>query len=64
MNYKMGKKHSYNSSSQEKVVLVHVEFSSMFQDLGTHLEGEEQLVPLKQSSASVPGWNQRKAILI
>ncbi len=38
---------SYESSSEEEAVLIHVEFASHLQDFGTHLEAEEQLVYLK-----------------
>lgn len=43
-----------HSSTQEEVVLVHVDFAGCLQDLGAHLEGEEQLVPLKQTATGVP----------
>lgn len=45
---------SYESSSEEEAVLVHVEFASYFQDFGTHLKTEEQLVHLKQTTTCVP----------
>lgn len=38
---------SYESSSEEEVVLVHVESASHLQDFHTHLEAKEQLVDLK-----------------
>lgn len=43
----------YKSSSEEEAVLVHVEFASHLQDFGTHLETEEELVGLKQTTACV-----------
>lgn len=43
-----------HSSTQEEVVLVHVDFAGCLQDLGAHLEGEEQLVSLKQTATGVP----------
>lgn len=45
---------SYKSSSEKEVVLIHVEFASHLQDFGTHLEAEEQLVNLKQTTTRVP----------
>lgn len=45
---------SYNSSSEEEVVLVHVQFSCRLHDPDTHLEAEEQLVDFKQTSTRVP----------
>lgn len=32
---------SYESSSEEEIVLIHVEFASNLQDFDTHLEAEE-----------------------
>jgi len=50
-----GNEHSTNNAStQEEVVLVNVQFSSCFQDLGTHVEGEQKLVSLKETSACIP----------
>lgn len=46
---------SYNPSSEEEAVLIHVESASHLQDFGTHLEAEEQLVDLEQSTTCVPG---------
>lgn len=43
-----------HASTQEEVVLVHVYFAGCLQDLGAHLEGEEQLVSLKQTATGVP----------
>ena len=43
-----------HSSTQEEVVLVHVDPGGSLQYLDTHLEGEEQLVLLKQPSAGIP----------
>lgn len=43
-----------HASTQEEVVLVHVDFAGCLQDLGAHLEGEEQLVSLKQTATGVP----------
>jgi len=45
---------TYHSPSEEEVVFVHVELSSSFKNLGTHLEREQQLVTLKQTAAGVP----------
>lgn len=45
---------SHQSSSKEEVILVHVEFAGHLQDFGAHLEAEEQLVNLKQTTARVP----------
>ena len=44
---------TYDSSPKEEVVLVQVQLPRSLQYLGTHLEGEEQLVPLKQAPACV-----------
>ncbi len=41
---------SYESSAEEEVVLIHVEFAGNLQDFGTHLKAEEQLVDLKQTT--------------
>lgn len=49
---------SYNSSSEEEVVLVHVQFSSRLHDSDTNLEAEEQLVDLKQATTCVPAEAQ------
>ena len=38
---------TYNSSTEEEVVFIHIEFAWLLKNLSTHLEGEEQLVPLK-----------------
>lgn len=46
---------SYKSSSEEEVVLINVEFSRHLQDSGTHLEAEEQLMALKQTTTRVAG---------
>ena len=45
---------TYHTTSQEEIVLIHIDFGGMFQDLGTHLEGEQQLVTLKQTTAGEP----------
>lgn len=45
---------SYNSSSEEEVVLIHVEFSRRLHDPDAHLEAEEQLVDFEQTSTGVP----------
>ena len=45
---------SYDSSAQEEVVFVHVEFSGRLEDLGAHVEGEEKLVTLEQTATRVP----------
>lgn len=45
---------SYESSSEEEVVLIHVEFPSCLQDFDTYLEAEKQLVDLKQTTTCVP----------
>lgn len=45
---------SYESSSEQEVVLIHVEFASHLQDFDTHLEAEEQLVDLEQTTTRVP----------
>ena len=45
---------AHDSSAQEEVVLVHVEFSGRLEDLGAHVEGEEELVTLKQTATRVP----------
>ena len=55
---------TYNASPQEEVVLIHVKFPRVLKDLGTHLEGEEQLVLLKQASAGKPGWGRWRWRLI
>jgi hypothetical protein len=51
---------TYHSTAQEEVVLIHIEFASVFQNLGTHLEGEQQLVLLKQTSTRVPAGHSNK----
>ena len=45
---------TYHSPSEEEVVFVHVELSSSFKNLGAHLEREQQLVTLKQTTTGVP----------
>ena len=44
---------SYESSAKEEAVLIHVEFTSHFQDFGTHLKAEEKLMDLEQTTACV-----------
>lgn len=44
---------SYESSSEEEVILVHAEISGHLQDFDAHLKAEEQLVDLKQSPTRV-----------
>lgn len=44
---------THHSSPEEEVVLVQVELLSSLHDLGTHLEGEEELVLLKEAPAGV-----------
>lgn len=51
---------SYNPSSKEEVILIHVEFSGHLQDFHTHVEAEEQLVSLKQTATRVPARNKTK----
>lgn len=46
---------THHASTQEKIIFIHIEFSCHLQDLGTHLETEEELVPFKQSPTRVPG---------
>ena len=46
--------HNYHSSSQEEIVLVHVQFARRFENLGAHLERKQQLVPLEQPTAREP----------
>ena len=50
---------TYHSSAQKEAVLVHVEFSGGLEDFGTHLEGEEQFVPLEQTTTREPGYERR-----
>lgn len=52
---------SYESSSEEEAVLIHVEFASHLQDFHTHLEAEEQLVDLKQPATRVPAEDDTSA---
>lgn len=49
---------SYNSTSKQEVILIHVEFSGHLQNFGTHLEAEEQLVSLKQTTTRVPAQHK------
>ena len=41
------KRQSYNSSSQEEIILIQIEFACSLKYLSTHLEGEEEFVSLK-----------------
>lgn len=45
---------SYKSSSEEEVVLIHVEIAGHLPHFGIHLEAEEQSVDLKQTKTRVP----------
>ena len=48
----------HHSATQEEVVLIHVDLVGHLQNLGTHVKGKQQLVALKQTTASVP-WRER-----
>ena len=54
---------THDAAAQEEVVLVHVELAGRLQDLGAHVEREEQLVPLKQTAAREPKQNQKSCII-
>ena len=45
---------TYHTTSKEEAVLIHVEFAGILHYLHTHLEGEEKLVPLKETSTCIP----------
>lgn len=45
---------SYHSTAEEEAVLFHVEFSSDLKEFGAHLEAEEKLVSLKQTTTCIP----------
>lgn len=49
---------SYNSSSEEEVVFIHVQFSCCLHDSDTHLEAEKQLVDFEQATTRVPAEAQ------
>ena len=44
---------THNSSAEKEVILVQVELCGRLQNLGAHLEGEEQLVSLEEAAARV-----------
>lgn len=48
---------THHATAQEEVVLVHVELARGLQDLGAHVEAEEQFVALKEGATSVP-WRR------
>ena len=48
----------HHSAAQEEVVLIHVDLVGHLQNLGTHVKGKQELVALKQTTASVP-WRER-----
>ena len=50
---------AYHTPSKEEVVFVHVEPGGGLQDLGAHLEGEEEFVLLKQPSARIPSKRKK-----
>lgn len=47
------KENTDHAPAEEEAVFVHVDFAGRLQDLGTHLEGEQKLVSLKQTTAGV-----------
>jgi len=52
---------THDASTQEKVVLVDVQFASSLEDLCTHVEREEQLVSLKQTTTCIPTAERQQA---
>ena len=43
----------HNTTTKKEIILIKIEFGRSFKDLGTHLEREEQFVPLKKPPAGV-----------
>ena len=55
---------THDAAAQEEVVLVHVELARRLQDLGAHVEGEEQLVALEQTAARVPETHRPRHVYL
>ena len=55
---------THDAAAQEEIVLVHVEFARRLEDLGAHVEGEEQLVALEQTAARVPETHRPRHVYL
>ena len=50
---------THDAPAQKEAVFLHVQLAGGLEDLGAHVEGEEQLVALKQAATRVPGVSKQ-----